>query len=151
MGGVHRGWPGHARGGRGRLDAEWSGARARARGSEDGALIAVVDGLGHGPEAAAAARAAVETLNVQATAAGSCNLRHLLVAIHQALRGTRGAVAGVALVEACTGSLHYAGIGNTEVRIFFDPPPPPPPNGGGGGGVELPPGAVVVVRRGARE
>ncbi len=122
---------------------------------EDGALVAVVDGLGHGPEAAEAARAAVETLNVQATAAGPCNLSQLLAAMHETLRGTRGAVAGVALVEACTGSLHYAGIGNTEVRLFGPAPSRlfsrPGLLGGGRAprptvqSARLPPGAVLML------
>lgn len=73
-------------------------------------LVSVVDGLGHGAEAAAAARTAVATLD-----------RHvdefvlpLLQRCHEALRGTRGVVMSLALLDAPRGSLTWLGVGNVE-------------------------------------
>src|SRR5207245_2030712 len=57
-----------------------------------GVLVAVVDGLGHGEEAAAAARLAVTTLDQFAPEP----IASLVQRCHEALRGTRGAVMSVA-------------------------------------------------------
>src|SRR5213593_3297932 len=58
-----------------------------------GALVAVVDGLGHGAEAASAAKAAVAALERHATESPA----PLLERCHRALKGTRGAVMSVAV------------------------------------------------------
>jgi negative regulator of sigma-B (phosphoserine phosphatase) len=71
-------------------------------------LVAVVDGLGRGPEAAAAARAAIDTLERN----GESTLPGLLAACHRALAGTRGAVLSLALVDPAAGALTWAGVGN---------------------------------------
>ena len=71
-------------------------------------LVAVVDGLGRGPEAAAVARAAIETLEGN----GESTLPGLLSACHRALAGTRGAVVSLALVDPAVGALTWAGVGN---------------------------------------
>lgn len=70
-------------------------------------LIMLVDGLGHGPEAARAAQAAVRTLRENST---HPPLR-LVEAAHTALRGTRGAALAVAELEFSR-SVKFAGIGN---------------------------------------
>src|SRR2546430_3534138 len=57
-----------------------------------GVLVAVVDGLGHGAEAASAAKAAVAALERHATESPA----PLLERCHRALKGTRGAVMSVA-------------------------------------------------------
>ncbi len=75
------------------------------------ALIAVIDALGHGRQAAIAADAAVEVLNsvpVRSPVVG------LLEDVHQALRGTRGAAATVCRIEGST--LEGCGVGNVEVK-----------------------------------
>jgi anti-sigma regulatory factor (Ser/Thr protein kinase) len=73
----------------------------------------VVDGLGHGPDAAAAASAAVAA----ARSASQLAATDLIVAVHDALRPTRGAAAAVAVLdpekELCT----YCGIGNIAASI----------------------------------
>ncbi|MGH7544908.1 MAG: SpoIIE family protein phosphatase, partial [Gemmatimonadota bacterium] len=51
-----------------------------------GALLAAVDGFGHGREAATAARLAVATLEAHATESLEAIMRNC----HEALRGTRG-------------------------------------------------------------
>src|SRR2546425_13287314 len=59
-----------------------------------GVLVAVVDGLGHGAEAATAAQAAVAALERHATETPIA----LIERCHRALKGTRGVVMSVALV-----------------------------------------------------
>jgi serine phosphatase RsbU (regulator of sigma subunit) len=72
--------------------------------------IAVVDGLGHGPPAAAAARLALDALNDRPALAPV----EALAACHQALAGSRGAVLAVAEIDTVRRRLHYAGVGNIE-------------------------------------
>ena len=81
----------------------------------DGACrIAVVDGLGHGPQAAAAALAARQALAAHPDLLPAA----ALVLLHTALRGTRGAAISIAHVDLATGSLTYAGVGNVEARLW---------------------------------
>ena len=80
----------------------------------DEVRILLVDGLGHGPGAAKAARAALEHFNQQAEEAPAACLRSM----HQALRKTQGAVAAIAHVNPGLGRLTFAGVGNISGRIF---------------------------------
>jgi phosphoserine phosphatase RsbX len=79
-----------------------------------GVLIAVIDGLGHGPEAAAAARAASEELHCGA----DDPLTELVHRCHAALRSTRGIVASIASIDARNGTMSWLGIGNVEAVLF---------------------------------
>jgi hypothetical protein len=76
--------------------------------------IALIDGLGHGPEAAKAASAAVAALearpDLDAVAA--------LAACQRALGGTRGAVILICQIDLAARALTYAGIGNVEGRLI---------------------------------
>jgi hypothetical protein len=74
--------------------------------------LLVVDGLGHGPDAAAAANTALRVANERPTLAPDT----LVSAMHAALHGTRGAAASVASVSTTTARGLYAGIGN--IRSF---------------------------------
>jgi anti-sigma regulatory factor (Ser/Thr protein kinase) len=74
----------------------------------DGAAILVVDGLGHGPLAAAASAAAVEAFRA---ARGQTPARRL-EAIHEAMRATRGGAAAIADVDLRTRQVRFAGVGN---------------------------------------
>jgi phosphoserine phosphatase RsbX len=76
----------------------------------DGVLVAVVDGLGHGVEAATAARLAVAAI---ARHAHESPLS-LFERCHQALKGTRGVVMSLALIRRADGSLTWLGVGNVE-------------------------------------
>lgn len=76
----------------------------------DGALLAAVDGLGHGREAATAARLAVAILEAHETEP----LEALMRLCHEALRGTRGAVLSAARIDAAAGALAWLGVGNVE-------------------------------------
>ncbi len=80
---------------------------------EGGALVAAVDGLGHGAAAADAAEAAAEQFHRHAGEPPETLLRHC----HQALRSTRGVVATVAWFELETAGLTWTGIGNVEGRL----------------------------------
>jgi len=75
-----------------------------------GALVAVIDGLGHGSEAAAAARAAIGALEAHPAE----SVVSLLQSCHQALRGTRGAVMTLASFSASSATMTWLGVGNVE-------------------------------------
>jgi negative regulator of sigma-B (phosphoserine phosphatase) len=79
-----------------------------------GALVAVVDGLGHGAEAAGAARAAVATLGEYAHE----SLLALVERCHRALRRTRGAVMSVAHFNHGAGIMTWVGVGNVEGTLL---------------------------------
>jgi hypothetical protein len=77
-------------------------------------LLALVDALGHGPDAHEVAMHASRILRGKWSAdAGAC-----IRALHEGLRGTLGAVAGIAIVDHATATLRYVGVGNTALRIF---------------------------------
>jgi anti-sigma regulatory factor (Ser/Thr protein kinase) len=79
-----------------------------------GRVIAfVVDGLGHGLEAAAAARAAVEVVKAKA----HLDAPNLMDAVHGALRPTRGAAAAIAMLQAESELCSFCGIGNIAASI----------------------------------
>jgi len=76
----------------------------------DGVLTVVVDGLGHGVEAAAAAQVAVATLEAHAHEPAIT----LLQRCHQALIPTRGAAISLASFNATYGTMTWLGVGNVE-------------------------------------
>jgi anti-sigma regulatory factor (Ser/Thr protein kinase) len=71
-------------------------------------LVLVADGLGHGLEAAAAARAVVQTCQRH----GTRTLEELLASAHAAAQGTRGAAVGLAEIDTATQVVRFAGVGN---------------------------------------
>jgi anti-sigma regulatory factor (Ser/Thr protein kinase) len=79
----------------------------------EGATLLGVDGLGHGPEAAKAADAAVHALERRPTATPS----EVLHAAHEALRITRGAAQSVARIDYSSGQVRFAGIGNVNCVV----------------------------------
>jgi hypothetical protein len=87
-----------------------SGDAAVAVVSGDRTLLSVVDGLGHGPEAAAASEIAAATLRENA----SEPLEPLLWLCHHALRRTRGVAMTMVAVDHVDGGLHWLGVGNVE-------------------------------------
>jgi len=74
----------------------------------------LVDGLGHGWEAAEAAKEAVGTFRKRIQSPP----REILGYIHEALRKTRGAVAAVAEIVPREGALVYAGVGNISAVVL---------------------------------
>ena len=77
---------------------------------KDGVLIAVIDGLGHGEEAAAAARLAVGTMERYAEEPPLS----LLQRCHVALKGSRGVVMSLARLDAERATMTWLGVGNVE-------------------------------------
>jgi negative regulator of sigma-B (phosphoserine phosphatase) len=73
-----------------------------------GVLVAVVDGLGHGPRAAVVAKTAVAAL--EGHAHESVDL--LIKRCHQELLGTRGAVMSLAAFSARDEAMTWVGVGN---------------------------------------
>jgi phosphoserine phosphatase RsbX len=78
------------------------------------ALIAVIDGLGHGDEAAAAANAAALVLETSPLE----SLRTLLDRCHAQLRGTRGAAMTVLRFESNDRKLDWLGTGNIKTVLL---------------------------------
>ncbi len=76
--------------------------------------IAVIDGLGHGPQAAEAAACAVGVLDRHPELDPAEALRQC----HTALLGTRGAAMSVARLDLAKGVLVYAGIGNVDAHLW---------------------------------
>jgi negative regulator of sigma-B (phosphoserine phosphatase) len=91
-----------------------SGDHFLVKSFDEGALIAVVDGLGHGAEAAAAARRAVATVE----AAARDPLPILLKRCHDALVGTRGVVMSVAAIDTFHRQVTWAGVGNVDAWLL---------------------------------
>jgi negative regulator of sigma-B (phosphoserine phosphatase) len=88
----------------------------------NGLLIAVVDGLGHGREAAVAAKKAVETL---AAFAHESPLS-LMNRCHKNLADTRGAVISLASFNPMKQTMTWMGVGSVEtVLLRADPQDPP--------------------------
>jgi serine phosphatase RsbU (regulator of sigma subunit) len=73
-------------------------------------LLGAVDGLGHGPEAALAARTAVEVLIHHVDQP----ILALMSLCHESLRKTRGAALSIASLDIAGGNLEWIGIGNVE-------------------------------------
>lgn len=76
-------------------------------------VVFVVDGLGHGPDAAAAARAAIESVQKNAQRDGP----QIMDAVHNALRPTRGGAAAVALLQPESELCGFCGVGNIAGSI----------------------------------
>jgi serine/threonine protein phosphatase PrpC len=75
-----------------------------------GALVAVADGLGHGSEAALAAKAAVATLKEHPQESAIT----LVKRCHETLHRTRGVVLSMAAFNALDGTMTWLGVGNVE-------------------------------------
>ncbi len=79
---------------------------------EDLLFLAIVDVVGHGPEAHVVALEAREFL----AQSWSSDVPETLVRLHEALKGKRGAAVGLATLEIDSGEVRYAGVGNTVIR-----------------------------------
>lgn len=76
----------------------------------NGLLVAVVDGLGHGEDAALAANTAIATLEAHADR----SIIELVRCCHEALLKTRGVVMGLASFQATDETITWLGVGNIE-------------------------------------
>ncbi len=82
----------------------------------DALVLALADGLGHGPEALAPARRAIDLVH----GAGSADPATLLRHAHEALRGSRGAVMAVVRLDEIAGVLSHAAVGNIVTSVRGD-------------------------------
>ena len=80
----------------------------------DGLLVAVIDGIGHGMEAAKVAQLAASILKRHAHESVS----ELIKQCHAGLRTTRGAVAALASFHARNRTMTWTGVGNVEGKLF---------------------------------
>ncbi|MGH9480645.1 MAG: SpoIIE family protein phosphatase [Terriglobales bacterium] len=85
-----------------------------------GVLVAAMDGLGHGAEAAAAARTAASVLRRHAAEP----LAGLAQRCHEALRGSRGAVMSLAWFDGAAGTIGWLGVGNVAGVLLRRSPRP---------------------------
>ncbi len=76
-------------------------------------VLALADGLGHGPEAQEPARRAIGVV----AGAPEASLSELLRQADVALRGTRGAVMGLVSIDESTGALVHAAVGNITTSV----------------------------------
>jgi serine phosphatase RsbU (regulator of sigma subunit) len=76
----------------------------------DGVLVAALDGLGHGEEAATAAAVAATTLERHAGEP----VKTLVQRCHEALRATRGVAISVASFNVSRGLVTWLGVGNVD-------------------------------------
>jgi serine phosphatase RsbU (regulator of sigma subunit) len=87
-----------------------SGDHHLVAGKNDTFLIAAVDGIGHGAEAASAAKAAISVLE--------CAVEEPVISLvercHQKLRGTRGIVLSLASLDTRHGMMTWLGVGNVR-------------------------------------
>lgn len=100
-----------------------SGDRAVVAEADGIVLVAVIDGLGHGPDAARAAIVAAGVLE----AAPELPLVELVATCHDRLRHTRGVVLSVASFSLARAALTWLGVGNIEgclVRAHATPEAP---------------------------
>jgi negative regulator of sigma-B (phosphoserine phosphatase) len=100
--------PGEDESGDGWVVADTSGAT----------LLGVIDGLGHGPRAAVAARHAAAVLGENPAEP----LDALFVLCHQALGGTRGAAITVAVIDHVHATLAWLGVGNVAGSLVRTSP-----------------------------
>lgn len=81
----------------------------------NGVLVAVVDGLGHGHNAAVAARKAIGALEGHAHEP----VTRLLSRCHKKLRGARGVVMSLASFNALDGTMTWLGVGNVKGVLLY--------------------------------
>jgi phosphoserine phosphatase RsbX len=105
---LERGVAGQAHAGQDR-----SGDVAVFAASEQGGLVAVIDGLGHGDAAADAAEAAARILHEHV----ELPPQDLLQRCHEELRRTRGAVMTLAWFDLEERTMAWTGVGNVEARF----------------------------------
>jgi negative regulator of sigma-B (phosphoserine phosphatase) len=80
--------------------------------------VAAIDGVGHGSEAAQAARRAGDVLRESP----GHDLVLLTKRCHDALRGTRGAAISLAFISAETSTMTWLGVGSVEGRVLSGAP-----------------------------
>lgn len=95
-----------------------SGDESLVKSFPNGVLVAAIDGLGHGEEAAAAARIAVSSLETYAHE----SVISLVRRCHTSLLGTRGVVMSLASFNARDENVTWVGVGNVEGLLLCADP-----------------------------
>ena len=83
-----------------------------------GGLVAVVDGLGHGPSASMAAHAALDAIRVNPDDPPG----QILARCHEATRRTRGLTMAIASIDAQQGQMTWFGVGNVHGTLVRSAP-----------------------------
>jgi len=86
------------------------------RHDDAGSTLLVVDGLGHGADAALAAHEALRQFLRGADTAPT----EVVQALHRAMRHTRGGAVGVARIERSAATITFAGLGNIAATLVAD-------------------------------
>jgi serine/threonine protein phosphatase PrpC len=94
--------------------ADESGDQCLVKSFADGVLVAVVDGLGHGPKAAAVAEMTIAVLREHAHESPAM----LLQRCHTKLRGTRGVVMSLASFNAQDDTMVWLSVGNVNGQLL---------------------------------
>lgn len=81
---------------------------------KDRAIMAVVDGLGHGEMAFLASQTAVKCIDLN----WEKDATDIIRKCHESLKRTRGAVIGIAKIDFVKKRLEYSGVGNIEFRAI---------------------------------
>ncbi|MBT8225718.1 MAG: SpoIIE family protein phosphatase [Dactylosporangium sp.] len=84
---------------------------------DDGPILLVADGLGHGPLAEEASRSAAEAFYSATTDSPA----ELVEAIHHTIAHTRGAAVAIARLEPSVGVVRFAGLGNIAAAVVGTP------------------------------
>ncbi len=79
-----------------------------------GVLVAVIDGIGHGAEAAHAAEIAIGVLRKHPHEPPAS----LIIRCHEVLRGTRGVVMSLASFNHLQKTMTWAGVGNVQGKLL---------------------------------
>jgi phosphoserine phosphatase RsbX len=85
---------------------------------DDGVFVAVIDALGHGPNANKLSTRLSGVLTKWLSWVSTPNPDGALAVLHESARGTRGAAAAVAWLNSRTLEGSVAGIGNVRCRLF---------------------------------
>jgi anti-sigma regulatory factor (Ser/Thr protein kinase) len=80
---------------------------------EDYAIVAVVDGIGHGDKASEASKIALKVIEDQFRD----ELEQVVLTIHRRLHGSRGCVMGIVRMSK-EGKIEYLGVGNIRTQIY---------------------------------
>lgn len=100
-------------------DADVCGDTGLIKRTPEGAFFALIDGLGHGPEADEIARQARAYLEY---AYRKASLVDVIQGLHQNLGKTRGAVAALCRINTASGELNYVGVGNISAKLYAPNP-----------------------------
>jgi serine/threonine protein phosphatase PrpC len=87
-----------------------SGDRHLVCSNQNGVLVAAIDGIGHGKEAAKAAKTATSILKTGVNEP----VISLIEQCHEGLRSTRGVVLSVASIDLSHGMMTWLGVGNVQ-------------------------------------